>query len=495
MKKILALSLVIILVMTSGTMAFAAKKGTADESLSKLAVSKSESTSSSKLYDMFPEFDPEIADYTVLLPDGKDSVYIYAKPDDKDYTVYCDDDEVYEDDDYFIRIDDISDGDEVEIVVEDEDDDKIDTYTITFYCGDEDDNDDDLLESLEIKNKTDSSEYDDVDLDEKFDEDETSYTCSIRGNSYKKIRVYAEASDSDAHVFINGYEAGSSGYVEFDAETGTNKFTVTVVAENCDDTKTYTVTANYKEDVEAALASLSARDSSSNNITLSPVFYSSRKNYTADVASTVETISFFLATTETDCSIYLDNMVQSNNAWTQGIALKEGLNNFNITVKANSGNNNTATYSVSVYKQAKGLESFVSSQKLTINGISKQLNAYNINGNNFVKLRDIASLLQGTGKQFSVAYDANSNRISLLSGGYYTSNGQENIALAQPKEITSSEQSVYLDNVAVNMMAYNIDGNNFVMLRDLGLLLNFSVSYNSATDTIQINTTQNYTAN
>ncbi len=171
------------------------------------------------------------------------------------------------------------------------------------------------------------------------------------------------------------------------------------------------------------------------------------------------------------------------------------MNTFNITVYLTSDTYDIKNYSVSIYKHPKKLESLVSVQNLNVNGVSKQLNAYNISGSNFVKLRDIASLLLGTNKQFSVGYNEVTNAIALLSGGYYTSNGQENIALTQSKDIMISIQTVTLDNQPTVMTAYNIDGNNYVMLRDLAVLLNFGLTYNSATDTIQITTSSNYSIN
>ncbi|QIB69212.1 cadherin-like beta sandwich domain-containing protein [Aminipila butyrica] len=493
MKKMFSGFLSLCLVVSSGSMAFGGT--TADESLSKLLVSKSSSTSSSKLYDMFPAFDPEIADYTVFLPDGADSAYLYMKPDDSDYTVYCDGEAIDEDDDYFALIEDIDDGDEIDIKVEDEDGDgdTLDTYTVTFYCGDEDDSDDVYLDSLVIKNKTDSGTYTEVELNKDFDEGTTSYTADISSNTYKTARIYAEASDTDAHVLINGEPVNSSGYVELSLQSGSNKIEVTVVAENCEDTKTYIITAAYEENVEAVLTGLAARDGGSNTVSLSPTFYSSKENYTTNVSNSVDSISFYLSTDEL-CNLYINDVVQSRNDWTQNYILSEGTNTFKVGVKSTTGTNEVNTYTISVYRQPASLEASVSGQKMTIDGVSRELNAYNINGNNFVKLRDLASLLLGTSKQFSVSYDETSNRIALLSGGYYTSVGQENMALGQAKEIAASQQSVYLDNGQVSLMTYNIDGNNYVMLRDVAMLLNFGLSYDSVSDTIQTQTTQSYSA-
>jgi len=112
-----------------------------------------------------------------------------------------------------------------------------------------------------------------------------------------------------------------------------------------------------------------------------------------------------------------------------------------------------------------------------------------------VKLRDIAYLLNGSAKQFQVSFVSSSNSIHITAGTAYTSNGQENVALASPKRAVASSQSVYLNSAQVAPMAYNIDGNNYLMLRDLALLLDFGMSYDANSGTVAISTTGSYSPN
>ncbi len=46
--------------------------------------------------------------------------------------------------------------------------------------------------------------------------------------------------------------------------------------------------------------------------------------------------------------------------------------------------------------------------------------AYNIDGNNYFKLRDLAKVLSGTEKQFDVTWDSTYKAINLVSGSAYT---------------------------------------------------------------------------
>lgn len=496
MKKFFAILLVISLLISTSGISFASRS--ADESLDKLSVSKSKSTSSKKTYDLFPKFDPEIDEYNVFLPDEMDYAYIYMKPDKRDYRVYCDGDRIDDDDDYFAYIDDIDDGDDIDIVVRDEDGDKLDTYTINFFRGDDDDDNDDELETLYVKEKEDRDSYSKVSLDRDFDEDRSDYKVSIDENDYDTIRIYAEAKDSRAHVLINGELLDNDDYLDCEIEKGKNEFEIIVIAENCDDKETYNLTVNYdgeeEKKAEAIISSLSAKDNTGNTISISPTFNSGKKNYTANVANYIQSVNFYMMA-GADAKIYINNSTVNPSTWTQRYYLKEGVNTFNITVYLTGDSYDIKNYSVSIYKHPKKIDSLVSVQNLNVNGMAKKLNAYNISGSNFVKLRDIASMLSGTNKQFSVGYNEVTNAISLLSGGYYSSNGQENVKLKQAKEVMISIQTVTLDNRAITMTAYNIDGNNYVMLRDLALMLNFGLSYNSATDTVQISTNSNYSIN
>jgi len=97
-----------------------------------------------------------------------------------------------------------------------------------------------------------------------------------------------------------------------------------------------------------------------------------------------------------------------------------------------------------------------------------------IDGNNFFMLRDIASVLNGTTAQFEVAWDGARNAINLIPGESYTRVGGEMATGGVlPVRAVASNATVLVDGEPVNLRAYNIGGNNFFMLRDLGEALGF----------------------
>lgn len=57
---------------------------------------------------------------------------------------------------------------------------------------------------------------------------------------------------------------------------------------------------------------------------------------------------------------------------------------------------------------------------------------------------------------------------------------------------TPSEQTFYVDGQQVEMEAYAINGHNYVQLRDVGRALGFGVTYDSATNSVQVDSSAPY---
>lgn len=130
---------------------------------------------------------------------------------------------------------------------------------------------------------------------------------------------------------------------------------------------------------------------------------------------------------------------------------------------------------------------------LTLNGSAARLGTYNINGNNYVKLRDVAQMLRGTGKEFSVTWNAGAQRIDLASGSSYIPVGGELAPLAAGTQTAlPSSAAVYLDGAPVSLTAYNVNGNNFFKLRDLGSALGFYVGWDESAKLVVVDTTRGY---
>ncbi len=130
-----------------------------------------------------------------------------------------------------------------------------------------------------------------------------------------------------------------------------------------------------------------------------------------------------------------------------------------------------------------------SSQNMTLDGEPVQLGAYMIAGNNYFKLRDLAALLNGTDAQFEVTWNGEKQRIDLRAGASYTPVGGELQALPTGSRVASvTTASVYLNGRSLSLTAFEIDGNNYFKLRDLGEALGFGVDWDESTSTVLLRT-------
>lgn len=126
---------------------------------------------------------------------------------------------------------------------------------------------------------------------------------------------------------------------------------------------------------------------------------------------------------------------------------------------------------------------------ILVDGTEVKVTTYNIDGYNYFKLRDIAYMLNGTEKQFDVAYNGILDSIVLTSKQSYTPVGGEMAAInSETKETSATSSKIIKDGVEIEMVAYNIDGNNYFKLRDLGEKFNFNVDYDDATHSVKLST-------
>ena len=131
-----------------------------------------------------------------------------------------------------------------------------------------------------------------------------------------------------------------------------------------------------------------------------------------------------------------------------------------------------------------------------INDTRVNFTAYNINGFNYFKLRDLAMALNGSEKQFAVAYDSVNNAVVITTNEAYTPTGGELAVSGSAASATAlpTAANITFDGAALEMTVYLIGGNNFFKLRDLASAIDFSVTYDSATATVSVDTAAGYAA-
>lgn len=151
--------------------------------------------------------------------------------------------------------------------------------------------------------------------------------------------------------------------------------------------------------------------------------------------------------------------------------------------------------SVNTYAQ-ETYNATVTDSKILVNKKEVNFTAYNINGYNYFKLRDIAAAFMDTDKQFDIS--GSSSYISIYTNTAYKPIGNELSSTsdehksALKKRISLTVNSTANEDRYLNPYVYNIDGYNYMKLRDFAVLLNFYVSWDEANNTVIIDTHNEY---
>ena len=138
-------------------------------------------------------------------------------------------------------------------------------------------------------------------------------------------------------------------------------------------------------------------------------------------------------------------------------------------------------------------EAVPTTSTVLVNGNNIKFDSYNINGNNYFKLRDLAYVLNTTEKQFSIGYNEVSNTVSLTSRQPYIAVGGEmEIGDGDNVQTEPTSSTILKNGEVVQLQAYLIDDSNYFKLRDIGELLDFSVEWNGEENSISIDTSKSY---
>ncbi len=351
------------------------------------------------------------------------------------------------------------------------------TYTFDVVKADEDGGAVAALTELRLVSSLGGSAA--LPLSPAFSTETSQYTATV-STSQSRLYVYPtlSAKSQGAVVFVNGTQT-VNGYQAVDLQAGANTIKVAVLSADYSSRREYTLTV-YRGSGVTGLSSLSLRTSQGEAVNYSPLFTSGNATYVANVYSRSTGLSFaptaaaagsVITLTQGSGQVYTLN----SDGWSRDFELQEGNNSFTLAVTSPGGQ--LMSYSFSVYRRPAYVSCQVSNQGLLVNGTEAVCAAYNINGNNFFKLRDVAALLSGGAASVGVSYDEASRRIALTSGNLYQPVGGELVRPGLYQNVSAGNQQVLLDGEPVFPMAYNIDGNNYFLLRDLGILLGFAVDY------------------
>lgn len=135
----------------------------------------------------------------------------------------------------------------------------------------------------------------------------------------------------------------------------------------------------------------------------------------------------------------------------------------------------------------------VNSSSVLVNGDKVDFDSYNINDNNYFKLRDLAKIVNVTEKQFEVEWDNDKKAIELISNAPYTEVGGELVAGdGVEKAAILNTSTIYKDGQEIELVAYTIKGNNYFNLRDIAQCFDIGVTWDGETNTVGIDTSIGY---
>ena len=146
-----------------------------------------------------------------------------------------------------------------------------------------------------------------------------------------------------------------------------------------------------------------------------------------------------------------------------------------------SYNNSTTPVQPEQPQQPAGATASPTNDKLEVNGVAANPTVYKIDDSNYFKIRDVAALLNGTEKQFSVGYDGTKNAVTLTTGQGYDKQPGDLAGAAKGGDQTAipSNDAIYVDGQKMNVKVYKINGSNYFKLRDLGKALDFRVGWSA----------------
>lgn len=106
-----------------------------------------------------------------------------------------------------------------------------------------------------------------------------------------------------------------------------------------------------------------------------------------------------------------------------------------------------------------------------VNGAQYGVATYPMFGSDYgVKLRDAATMLNGTRLLFSQNWNGEKNSVFLERGPYQLVGGEMQPGGGSEKELTYSEHQFYLDNDYFGIEAFLLDDDNYVFLNMLSYL-------------------------
>lgn len=139
------------------------------------------------------------------------------------------------------------------------------------------------------------------------------------------------------------------------------------------------------------------------------------------------------------------------------------------------------------FAESKTVDAVKNTKKVTLDGEEVMVGAYDVEGYNYLKLRDIAAILNGKKCQFSVGYDEPTKLISVeLAKAYEKVEGDLAEIKDEKAKAIVSVKKILVNGEEKEIKTALINDYNYMQLRDLGSLVGLNVGYDEVNKVIML---------
>lgn len=139
------------------------------------------------------------------------------------------------------------------------------------------------------------------------------------------------------------------------------------------------------------------------------------------------------------------------------------------------------------FAESKTVEAVKNTKKVTLDGEEVMVGAYDVEGYNYLKLRDIAAIINGKKCQFSVGYDEPTKLISVeLAKAYEKVEGDLAEIKDEKAKAIVSVKKILVNGEEKEVKTALINEYNYMQLRDLGSLVGLNVGYDEVNKVIML---------
>ncbi len=135
------------------------------------------------------------------------------------------------------------------------------------------------------------------------------------------------------------------------------------------------------------------------------------------------------------------------------------------------------------FAESKTVDAVKNTKKITLDGEEVMVGAYDVEGYNYLKLRDVAAILNNKKCQFNIGFDEPTRLITVeLAKGYEKVEGKDEKAKAMV-----SVKKILVNGEEKEIKTALINEYNYMQLRDLGSLVGLDVKYDKVNKVIMLN--------